>query len=118
VFDAAAWEIRAKQRRSHKTTTRRDARLPVAPNVLDRQFEAIAPNQKWVADIMYIATFQGWLYLATMMNLFARKVVGWSMSPRMKTALVADALRMAVLRRCSFVYVIQAECLVEGDVCD
>ncbi len=91
--------LRAKQRRPYKRTTRRDERLPVAPNVLDRQFTATAPNQKWVVDITYIATAQGWLYLAVVMDLFSRQIVGWPMQPRMKTALVVDALQMALAQR-------------------
>jgi putative transposase len=67
--------------------------------LLDRDFKAEQPDQKWVADITYIATDQGWLYLATVMDLFSRKIIGWSMQPRMKTDLVADALKMALARR-------------------
>jgi len=90
----------AKRRRPYKRTTCRNPRLPVAPNVLDRQFAASHPNQKWVVDITYIATAQGWLYLAIVLDLYSRQVVGWSMQPRMTTDLVAAALRMALLRRC------------------
>jgi len=86
--------IRARQRRPYKRTTRRDPRLPVAPNVLDRQFTATAPNQKWVVDITYVTTDQGWLYLATVMDLYSRMIVGWSMQPRMTTDLAA-AQRLA-----------------------
>jgi putative transposase len=92
--------LRVKSRRSYKVTTRRNPHHPVAENVLDRDFTAARPNQKWVTDLTYIATDQGWLYLATVMDLFSRKIVGWSIQPRMKTALVKDALEMALLRRC------------------
>lgn len=71
----------------------------IAPNVLDRQFEAAAPNQKWVADFTYIPTGEGWLYLAVVLDLFSRRAVGWSMSPVMNAQFVLDALMMAVWRR-------------------
>ena len=72
---------------------------PVAPNVLDRQFEAPAPNSKWVADFTYIWTAEGWLYVAAVLDLFSRRVVGWSMSAAMTAQLVTDALIMAIWRR-------------------
>lgn len=72
---------------------------PVAPNHLDRQFHADLPNQKWVVDITYIPTDQGWLYLAGVMDLCSRKIVGWSMADHLKTDLVRDALSMAIARR-------------------
>lgn len=71
----------------------------IAPNVLDRQFEAAAPNQKWVADFTYVWTSEGWLYVAVVLDLFARRVVGWSMSASMSAQLVIDALIMAIWRR-------------------
>jgi len=71
----------------------------IAPNVLDRQFEADGPNRKWVADFTYVWTAQGWLYVAAVIDLFSRKVVGWSMSASMTSTLVIDALTMAVWRR-------------------
>jgi len=70
-----------------------------APNVLDRQFEASSPNQKWIADFTYIWTAEGWLYVAAVIDLFSRRVVGWSMSATMTAQLVADALLMAIWRR-------------------
>jgi len=79
------------------TQSRHD--LPVADNALDRNFNAAGPNQKWVADITYIETQEGWLYLAGVMDLYSRKIVGWSMSDRMRVDLVADALKMALDRR-------------------
>jgi putative transposase len=74
-------------------------RAVIAPNVLDREFTATGPNQKWVADFTYIWTSEGWLYVAAVLDLFARRVVGWSMQLAMTTALVTDALMMAVWRR-------------------
>ena len=71
----------------------------IAPNVLDRQFEAAGPNQKWVADFTYIRTGEGWLYLAVVLDLFSRRAVGWSMSAQMTAQFVLDALMMAVWRR-------------------
>jgi putative transposase len=71
----------------------------VAPNVLDRDFEAPAPNRKWIADFTYIWTAEGWLYVAAVLDLFSRRVVGWSMSATMTAQLVTDALIMAIRRR-------------------
>ena len=71
----------------------------IAGNVLDRQFEASAPNQKWVADFTYIDTAEGWLYLAVVLDLFSRRIVGWAMKPEMTAQLVMDALVMALWRR-------------------
>lgn len=71
----------------------------IAPNLLDRQFEASAPNQKWVADFTYLWTAEGWLYVAVVLDLYLRRVVGWSMQSQMTAQLVTDALMMAVWRR-------------------
>ena len=71
----------------------------IAANVLDRQFEASVPNQKWVADFTYIWTAEGWLYVAVVLDLYSRRIVGWSMHPDMTAQLVTDALMMAVWRR-------------------
>ncbi|MFA6032080.1 MAG: DDE-type integrase/transposase/recombinase, partial [Myxococcota bacterium] len=71
----------------------------VSRNILDRAFEASAPNQKWVADFTYIWTAEGWLYVAAVVNLFSRRVVGWSMKAEMTAQLVTDALIMAIWRR-------------------
>jgi putative transposase len=71
----------------------------LAANVLDRQFEAGAPDRKWVADFTYVDTAEGWLYLAVVLDLFSRRVVGWSMKPEMSAQLVMDALLMALWRR-------------------
>ena len=73
--------------------------MPVADNILDRNFEADAPNQKWVADITYIPTHQGWTYLATVMDLYARRIVGWATSKRIDTALISEALHKATKER-------------------
>ena len=75
------------------------SRAAIAANVLDRQFEAAAPNQRWVADFTYIWTAEGWLYVAAVIDLFSRRVVGWSMNAAMTAQLVADALMMAIWRR-------------------
>ena len=77
----------------------RGERSAIADNVLDRQFQAAAPNQKWVADFTYIWTAEGWLYVAVVLDLFSRRAVGWSMQDSMTSKLVADALMMAVWRR-------------------
>jgi len=71
----------------------------IAPNILDRQFEADAPNRRWVADFTYLWTGEGWLFLAVVLDLFSRRVVGWSMSPQMNSEFVTEALMMAVWRR-------------------
>jgi putative transposase len=91
--------LRAKAARKYKATTNSNHQLPVAPNLLQQDFTASAPNQKWVSDITYIATDEGWLYLAVVLDLHSRLVVGWSMSERMTTALVSDALTMTLWRR-------------------
>lgn len=71
----------------------------IAPNVLDRQFEAPQPNTRWVADFTYVPTAEGWLYVAVVLDLYSRRVVGWSMSCSMETQFVIDALLMAIWRR-------------------
>ena len=71
----------------------------LSPNLLDRQFEAQRPNQKWIADFTYVWTAEGWLYVAAVIDLFSRRVVGWSMSASMTAQLVTDALVMAIWRR-------------------
>lgn len=77
----------------------RGERCVVADNVLERQFHADAPNQKWVADFTYIWTAEGWLYVAAVLDLYSRRIVGWSMQHSMTSQLVVDALMMAVWRR-------------------
>lgn len=93
-------KIRAKtKKRFVPTTTDSRHDQPLADNLLDRQFTAELPNQKWVVDITYIPTDQGWLYLAGVMDLCSRMIVGWSMADHMRTELVSDALSMALARR-------------------
>ena len=89
----------AKRKRRRIVTTRRDASHPVAPNLLNRDFTATEPNKKWVSDITYIPTAQGWLYLAVILDLYSRIVVGWSMSGNCDEELVERALDMALARR-------------------
>jgi len=91
--------LQARQVKAYKTTTRRNKADPVAPNVLQRDFEAERPNLKWLADITYIATEEGWLYLAVTLDLYSRRVVGWAMSDRMTDELTLNALSMAVQQR-------------------
>jgi transposase InsO family protein len=91
--------LRAKGARKYKATTNSNHSLPVASNLLQQDFSADRPNQKWVCDITYIATEEGWLYLAVVLDLYSRMVVGWSMSQRMTATLTCDALRMALFRR-------------------
>ncbi len=91
--------IAAKTKRKFRCTTDSDHDLPVADNLLDRQFEPAAADRAWVADITYIPTGEGWLYLAAVEDLYSRQIVGWSMSERMTSRLVVDALEMAVSRR-------------------
>jgi putative transposase len=91
--------IAAKGKRKFRCTTDSNHDLPVADNVLYRQFEPVAVNQAWVADITYIPTGEGWLYLAAVEDLYSRQIVGWSMGERMTSRLVADALEMAASRR-------------------
>lgn len=81
------------------TTTVCDPAAQPAPNLLEQDFQATAPNQKWVADITYLPTAQGWVYLAVVIDLFSRKVVGWSMSDRLTTPLVNAAMRNAIASR-------------------
>ncbi|WP_228375592.1 IS3 family transposase [Methylomonas denitrificans] len=89
----------AKAARKFKATTNSKHNLPVFDNLLQQDFSATAPNQKWAGDITYLWTDEGWLYLAVIIDLFSRQVVGWSMAERMTTDLVCDALRMATFRR-------------------
>ena len=91
--------LRAKAARKFKATTNSNHNLPVAPNLLLQDFEASAPDQKWVTDITYLWTEEGWLYLAVVLDLYSRMIVGWAMSERMTASLVCDALTMALWRR-------------------
>ena len=94
-----ALKARPRRRRLPPDLGERQA-AAVAPNVLDRSFEAPAPNHKWIADFTYVWTAEGWLYVAAVVDLFSRRVVGWSMSAEMTAQLVTDALVMAIWRRC------------------
>jgi putative transposase len=91
--------IQAKQKKKFKATTDSNHNLPVAKNRLKRNFRAKKPNQVWVSDITYVRTGEGWLYLSAFIDLFSRKVVGWSMSERMTANLAVDAFRMALFRQ-------------------
>jgi putative transposase len=95
---AAGLQARSKRRRLPSDEGVRPE-SSIAPNLLDRQFEATAPNQRWVADFTYIWTGEGWLYFAVVLDLFSRRIVGWSMSDQMTAQLVTDALLMALWRR-------------------
>ena len=86
--------IMARPRRVRTTDSCHD--LPIAPNLLDRNFIATAPNQIWLADITYIETDQGWLYLAAVMDLYSRRIVGWAMADHLRASLPSAALRMAI----------------------
>lgn len=90
--------LRARPRRRKKPTDS-DERFIIAANVLDRRFSADAPNRKWLADFTYVWTADGWLYVAVVLDLFARRIVGWSMQASMTSQLVTDALMMALWRR-------------------
>jgi putative transposase len=93
--------LSAQSKRSHKpSTTKSDPTARFAPNILDRDFTAVAPNTKWVTDCTMISTTEGWLYLAVVLDLFSRRVVGWAMAATEDEELVTLALRMALARRC------------------
>ena len=91
--------VQVKHRKKYKVTTNSNHKQPLFDNVLERQFDVRKPDQVYVGDITYLWTQEGWLYLAVVIDLFSRKVVGWSMGSRMKAQLVCDALRMAVWQR-------------------
>ena len=91
--------LQARQAKRFKTTTKRNMAHPVAPNLLNRGFEAERPDEKWLADITYIATGEGWLYLAVILDVYTRRVVGWAMSDRMTSDLTIAALEMALVQR-------------------
>jgi putative transposase len=91
--------LKAKGKKKFKITTDSKHNLPVALNLLNRDFSATAPNQKWVGDISYVWTDEGWMYLAVVIDLYSRAIIGWSMQPTMSRQLVCDALIMALWRR-------------------
>lgn len=103
-------KLRPKMRRKFKATTNSNHTHPIKENHLRRQFNVALPNQRWVSDITYIPTDEGWLYLAAVMDLYSRKIIGWSMAGNMKDALVVDAMKMAMLHR-----KIKSELLVHSD---
>jgi transposase InsO family protein len=91
--------LTAKDRRKFKVTTDSQHKYPVAANILQQDFRSLSPNEKWLTDITYIPTKEGWLYLCVFLDLYSRAVIGWSMSYRLKSSLVEDALTMALFRR-------------------
>ncbi len=90
--------LRAKASRKFSPVSYREHGLPVSENLLKQDFYASGPNQKWVGDITYLRTGEGWLYLAVVIDLWSRSVIGWSMSSRMTAQLACDALQMALWR--------------------
>ncbi len=92
-------EVRPTRKRKYKATTDSKHKLPVAPNVLGRQFTVSEPDEVWVSDITYVDTAQGWLYLCVFIDLYSRSVVGWSMATHMETSLVSEAFLMGVGKR-------------------
>jgi transposase InsO family protein len=92
-------DISVVRTRKHKITTDSDHKFNIAPNLLDRDFKADAPNQKWAGDISYVWTREGWLYLAVILDLHSRRVIGWAVSNRMKRDLAIRALKMAIAFR-------------------
>ncbi|EHK4219505.1 IS3 family transposase, partial [Salmonella enterica subsp. enterica serovar Poona] len=91
--------LRAKAARKFRPVSYREHSLPVSENLLKQDFYASGPNQKWAGDITYLRTDEGWLYLAVVIDLWSRAVIGWSMSSRMTSQLTCDALQMALWRR-------------------
>ena len=95
----AAGLIGASRRRGSIVTTRRDKEARPAPDLVDRDFTALRPNQLWVADITFVPTASGFLYLAVVLDAWSRKIIGWSMASYLRTELVLDALEMAIGQR-------------------
>jgi putative transposase len=91
--------IRAKMKRKFRVTTDSKHKLPVAPNLLNRNFSPVKPNQVWASDLTYVWTKEGWLFLAVIVDLFSRQVVGWSLEKTMTTELISSALRQAYFKR-------------------
>jgi putative transposase len=92
-------QLSARRKKRKARTTNSNHRFPLAPNLLEQDFTADAPNEKWMADLTFIETREGWLYLAGILDAYSRKIVGWSMSEHHDTELVKAALRMALLQR-------------------
>jgi putative transposase len=91
--------VECKQRRRYRATTQSNHSLPVAANTLNREFSVSLPNRAWVTDITCLWTQEGWLYLSAVLDLFSRRIVGWSVADHMRTELISDALLMAIGRR-------------------
>ncbi len=91
--------LRAREKSKYRKTTDSKHDYPIAPNLLNRNFQVDAPNQVWVSDITHIRTMEGWLYLAIVMDLYSRKIVGWSMSNSLSSSIAVDALQMAIRNR-------------------
>jgi putative transposase len=91
--------LQAKAKRQYRVTTNSNHRFEVSPNIVNRDFHATAMNQKWTSDITYVYTGEGWLYVAVIIDLYSRAVIGWSMNERMTQSFVCDALMMALWRR-------------------
>ncbi|MEM5767378.1 MAG: IS3 family transposase [Bacillota bacterium] len=94
-----AANICRKPSKRYRNTTQSNHQLPLAPNLLDRNFKTTQSNQVWVSDITYIPTMTGWLYLVVVLDLFSRKVIGWAVSDRLKTEFVLSAVKMAIRNR-------------------
>jgi len=92
-------DIKAVAKKKFKVTTDSEHKKPIFENILNRNFNTTTINQKWVEDITYIHTDEGWMYLAVVIDLYSRAVIGWSMNKRMKKTLVCDALMMALFKR-------------------
>lgn len=92
-------QLKALAKRKWKSTTDSQHTLPVAENLLNRDFSTTGPNQKWVTDITYIGTSEGWVYLATVMDLYSRAIIGWSLQDRLETPIICEALQKALWRR-------------------
>lgn len=92
-------DLKAKEPRRYKVTTDSNHKYPIAPNLLDRQFQVDSPNKVWITDITYVWTLAGWMYLAVVMDLFSRQIIGWAIDKHMKVKLAIDALVMAYWRR-------------------
>ena len=91
--------ISARRKRRKVRTTNSNHSSPIAPNLLERDFAADAPNKKWVTDMTYIATYEGWLYLAGVLDTYSRKLIGWAMGKQHDAELVKEALHMALIQR-------------------
>jgi putative transposase len=91
--------VRCARRKARTTLRSRSERTPPAPDLVERNFTLGAPNRLWVADITYVRTWEGWLYLSFVLDTYSRKVVGWSMANNLRSEIVLDALNMAIYTR-------------------